>query len=292
MRFIDEDRFPLRLYGMVSGRGPAFERYCDNHLLDYGDRLTVRSVKFYLDGALGSRGAALIEEYSDDPGNHGLLRMGVDEFYGAVEDALDCGYQINTHAIGDRGNRILLDGYEAAGISPDGRHRDEHTQIVALEDIPRFQELGVIASFQPTHATSDKNMAEDRVGSYRIQGGYAWKTFLDQGTPIAFGSDFPVERSNPMLGFFAAVTRQGEDLQPEGGWYPEQRVTREAALHGFTLGAAYAAFQEEKLGSLSPGKHADFVVLSGDIMSVPTPRILETTVVATFIGGTAVYGSL
>ena len=292
-RFVDEDRFPLRNYAMIGWDAQeAFERYCNNHLIEYGDRLTVRSVKMYVDGALGSRGAALIEPYSDAPHNTGLVKMNADSLLGATERALDCGYQVNSHAIGDLGNRIVLDAYEAAGTTPEGRHRNEHSQIVALEDIPRFKELGVIASMQPTHATSDLNMAEDRVGPHRIQGGYAWRSFLDQGTPLAFGSDFAVEKPDPLLGFFASVTRQTEELTPEGGWYPEQSLTREETLYAFTMGSAYAAFQEDKLGSLSPGKWADFVVLSRDIMTIPAPQILETGVVATYLGGAPIHGGL
>ncbi len=291
-KFIDEDRFTVRMYAMVGGTGATFDALCNNHILDYGDHLTVRSVKLYLDGALGSRGAALLNEYTDDPGNKGLIRTSVEDFNGVVKQALDCGYQINTHAIGDRANRVLLEGYEAAGATPAGRHRDEHTQIVALEDIPRFQKLGIIASMQPTHATSDLNMAEDRLGPHRIKGGYAWRTLKDAGIPLAFGSDFPVEKSNPLDGFFASVTRQTQDLLPEGGWYPEERLTREETLAAFTKDNAFAAFQENQLGSLSPGKYADFVVLSSDIMTIPSPQILEATVVATFVGGEMIYGSL
>ena len=291
-RFIDEGRFTVRLYGMVAGGSSAFDEYCNNHLIDYGERLTIRSVKFALDGALGSRGAALIEDYSDDPGNRGLIRTTPEAFNERVQQAVNCGYQVNTHAIGDLGNRVLLDAYEMAGVTPEGRHRDEHTQIIELSEIERFIRLGIIASMQPTHATSDLNMAEDRLGPHRIKGGYAWRTLLDAGVPLAFGSDFPVEKANPLLGFFASVTRQTEDLLPEGGWYPEERLTREETLYAFTKGAAWAAFQDDQLGSLSPGKHADFVVLSNDIMTVPAPQILETEVVATFFGGNLIYGSL
>jgi len=291
-RFIDEERFTVRLYGMVGGTGSTFDQYCDNHLIDYGDRLTIRSVKLVLDGALGSRGAALIEEYSDDPGNHGLIRTTVEEFNIAVQQAVECGFQVNTHAIGDLGNRVLLDGYEMAGVTPEGRHRDEHTQIIELSEVERFKRLGIIASMQPTHATSDLNMAEDRLGPHRVKGGYAWKTLLDAGVPLAFGSDFPVEKSNPLLGFFASITRQTEDLFPEGGWYPEERLSREETLYAFTKGAAWAAFQDDQLGSLSPGNHADFVVLSQDIMSIAPPLILETEVVATAFAGKLIYGSL
>lgn len=291
-RFIDEDRFTVRMYAMVGGPGATFDAYCGNPLIDYGDKLTVRSVKLVLDGALGSRGAALLSDYSDHPGNQGLIRTSLEDFNATVQKALECGYQVNTHAIGDRANKVLLDGYELAGATPEGRHRDEHTQIIELEEIPRFKAMGIIASMQPTHATSDLNMAEDRLGSHRIKGAYAWRTLKDAGVPLAFGSDFPVEKSNPLEGFFASVTRQTKDLLPEGGWYPEERLTREETLSAFTLDAAFAAFDEAKLGSLTVGKWADFVVLSDDIMTIPSPQILQTKVVATFFGGKAIFGSL
>ena len=291
-RFIDENRFTVRMYAMVGGPGSTFDAYCNNHLLDYGDRLTVRSVKLVLDGALGSRGAALIDDYSDHPGNKGLIRTTVEDFNDTVQKALACGYQVNTHAIGDRANRVLLDGYEMAGATPEGRHRDEHTQIIELEEIPRFQKLGIIASMQPTHATSDLNMAEDRLGSHRIKGAYAWRTLKDAGIPLAFGSDFPVEKSNPLEGFFSSITRQTQELLPEGGWYPEERLTREETLKAFSLDGAFASFEENNLGSLSVGKFADFVVLSDDIMTIPPPQILSTKVVATFFGGKAIFGSI
>jgi predicted amidohydrolase YtcJ len=287
---IDEGWFDLRLYGMIGGRGETFDHFCENgHISQYGnDRLTVRSVKFYMDGALGSRGAALLDDYSDDPGNRGLLMQ---EPSGLVEDvrrAHECGFQINTHAIGDRGNRVVLDAY--AEVIPhealrDGRHRVEHAQVVALSDLKRFAELGVIASMQPTHATSDMYWAEDRVGGSRILGAYAWQTLLRNGARLAFGSDFPVEYVNPMYGLSAAVTRQDGDSWPEGGWYPEERVTREEALRGFTLDAAYAGFAEDQLGSITPGKWADFIVLDRDIMVVDADQIRDTVVLGTYIAG-------
>jgi len=290
-RFIDEDRFSVRMYAMIGGAGSTFDALCNQHIIDYGDFLTVRSVKLYLDGALGSRGAALLHDYADDPGNRGLLFVEPDEFSGVVQHAVACGYQVNTHAIGDRGNRVLLESYELASITPDMRPRNEHTQIIALEDIPRFQDLGIIASMQPTHATSDLNMAEDRLGPHRIKGGYAWRTLKEAGIPLAFGSDFPVERAHPLEGFFASITRQTRDLLPEGGWYPEERLTREETLEAFTQGGAFAAFQEDQLGSLSPGKWADFVVLSDDIMQIPPAQVLETSVIATVVGGKTIHGT-
>ncbi|PIQ61798.1 MAG: amidohydrolase [Bacteroidetes bacterium CG12_big_fil_rev_8_21_14_0_65_60_17] len=291
IRFADQGLLTLRVNAMVEP-GPAFDRYCNDHYAREDDLLSIRSVKIYLDGALGSRGAALMQEYSDDPGNHGLMRTAPADYADLVERALECGYQMNTHAIGDSANRLLLDTYEAAGISPDERHRNEHAQVLALDDIERFATLGIIASMQPTHATSDMYWAEDRLGPHRIKGAYAWRSLLDSGARLAFGSDFPVEQVNPMLGFHAALTRQDDQLWPEGGWYPDERLDREEILHAFTLGAAWSGFQDNITGSLEPGKWADFVVLDQDIMTVAPPAILDTRVEATFLAGRTVHGSL
>lgn len=287
-RFADEGRLSLRLYAMTEP-GPSFDAYCGAPLLGYRDVLTVRSVKLYLDGALGSRGAALLRDYSDDPGNRGLLRTGPSEFEDLVRRAVDCGYQVNTHAIGDSANRVLIDVYEAVGVRPDGRHRNEHTQVLDASDFARMAALGIVASVQPTHATSDMYWAEDRLGRGRVRGAYAWRTLLDSGVRLALGSDFPVERVDPLLGLHSAVTRQDSRHWPEGGWYADQVLTREEALRGFTIDAAWAAFQENDLGSLSPGKWADFVVLSSDVMTVAPPAILETRVLSTWLGGVPVY---
>ncbi len=288
---IEKGWFNIRLYGMISGRGPTFDQVCsDGPVLE--DRLTVRAVKFYIDGALGSRGAALIEPYTDAPETSGLLQITPREFTQDVEAAFACGFQVNTHAIGDLGNRVALDAYEKvmAAMGPSsGRHRIEHAQIVHPDDIPRFHELGIIAAMQPTHATSDMYWAEERVGADRLEGAYAWRSFLDAGVPLAFGSDFPVEQVNPLLGFYSAVTRQDAEGWPEEGWLPEQRVTREEALHAFTRGAAYAAFRENDLGSLESGKLADFVVLTRDIMTIPVREVLDTRIVATYLGGEMAY---
>lgn len=292
-RAIDEDRFDLRVYAMIGGSGTTFDQFCERGpLLDYGGRLTVRSVKLYIDGALGSRGAALLDEYADDPGNEGLLRTSPTAFARRVQRALECGFQVNTHAIGDEGNRVVLDAYEQAMQATGrtlGRHRIEHAQVVASEDLPRFAALGVVASMQPTHATSDMYWAEERLGPQRIEGAYAWRSFLEHGVHLAFGSDAPVESIDPLLGIYAATTRQDADGWPEGGWVPAQRLTREEALRAFTIDAAYAAFQEETTGSITPGKYADFVLLSRDIMTVPASELLETEVVATYLGGKPVY---
>ena len=290
-RFIREGRFPIRNYAMLNEQLLSWA--CGGEGLPApDDHLRVQSVKFYMDGALGSRGAALLEPYSDDVHNEGLLRMPPEVFRAAVERAMRCGLQVSTHAIGDRANRVVLDAYEAAIVATGGgpgRHRVEHAQVVALDDIPRFAALGVIASVQPTHATSDMPWAEDRVGPARVRGAYAWRRLLDAGARLALGSDFPVERVDPLLGFYAAVTRQDAEGRPPGGWYPDQRLTREEALRGFTLDAAYAAFMEDEVGSLEPGKWADFAVLSADVMTIPAPEILDTEVVATYLGGEKVY---
>ena len=287
----DNDELDMRIYAMTGGAGEVLDAI-GKPLRGYGnDRLEIASVKLYADGALGSRGAAMIEPYSDDAENRGLAFWTQDELDRMVAKANDMGFQVGIHAIGDLGNRMALDAFEAAqqGKPSALRHRVEHSQIIALEDIPRFSELGVIASMQPTHATSDMNMAEDRVGPERILGGYAWRRLLDAGAVIASGSDFPVELSNPFHGLYAAVTRQGRDGEPEDGWYSDQALTRAEALHSFTLAAAYAAHQEDRLGSLEPGKWADFIIIDRDYFTIPASEIDDIKVLQTWVGGEKVY---
>ena len=289
--FAASGRFPIRVYAMITPDeiGPFCDQTPDGIA---EDRVVARSVKLYADGALGSRGAALLADYADDAGNTGLLFRQPDALRTTVQAAMACGLQVNTHAIGDRANRVVLDAYEQAvartGGGP-GRHRVEHVQIVDLEDVPRFAALGVIASVQPTHATSDMPWAGERLGADRLRGAYAWRRLLDAGARLALGSDFPVERVDPLLGFHAAVTRQDADGLPAGGWYGNQVLTRAEALRGFTLDAAYAGFMEGEVGSIEPGKRADWVVFSQDLMSVPNEAILDTEVVATYVDGQAVY---
>ena len=289
--FAARGAFPIRNYAMVSA--DAYAAFCDAYPEGVDDdRLVVRSVKLYADGALGSRGAALIEDYHDDPGNTGLLIQTPEALTEIVTRAMACGLQVNTHAIGDRGARAVLDAYAdaiAATGGASGRHRVEHAQVVTLEDIERMADMGLVASVQPTHATSDMPWAEDRVGPDRVKGAYAWRRIVDAGAPLALGSDFPVERVPPLLGFYAAVTRQDAEGAPAGGWYGNQALTREEALHGFTLGAAHAGFMEDEVGSLEPGKRADFVVLSQDLMRVPPEAILATEVLVTVLDGAPVY---
>ncbi|MGH7622300.1 MAG: amidohydrolase family protein, partial [Gemmatimonadaceae bacterium] len=249
-------------------------------------------IKLYADGALGSRGAALLAPYSDDSGNVGLLVSTEQHLKERSIEALKHGFQVSTHAIGDRGNRNALDAYEAAldaVPTPDARLRVEHAQIISPEDIPRFAKLGVIPSMQASHQTSDMPWAERRLGPVRIHGAYAWRSLLNTGVIIPNGTDFPVEHVNPLITFHSAVTRQDAENQPPGGWYPDQRMTRTEALRSMTIWPAFAAFQENELGSITPGKYADFTIVDRDIMTVPAEDILGAHVVATYVGGSAVY---
>ena len=287
-------RYNLRNYVMVSADSADVDYYTNKGPRGdlYNGRIWVRAIKMYADGALGSRGAAMLQPYSDDPGNVGLLVTPQRELQRLADLALRKGFQVATHAIGDRGNRVALDVYDSAlrkNPVADHRFRIEHAQVISPADIPRFVQLGVIPSMQASHQTSDMGWAEDRVGHDRIKGAYAWRTLIDQGSIIPNGSDFPVEEVNPLLSFHAAITRQNPENQPAGGWYPEQKMTRDEALKAMTLWPAYAAFQEKILGSLSPGKYADFVVLDRDVMRVPDDEILKSTVLSTWLGGKAVY---
>lgn len=308
--FADQGALTTRIYAMIGGTGRDFDAFTHTTgeaetgyagptapISGYaGDRLYLKSVKIYSDGALGSRGAALLEEYSDDPGNLGLLLYPEEELFAMVDKAVSHGFQVGAHAIGDRANRVMLDIFERVfeKHGPDSgvqqlRHRIEHAQIVHPDDIPRYRELGIVAAMQPVHATSDMNMAEDRLGAERMEGAYAWRTFLDEGVVLAAGSDFPVELSNPFHGLYAAVTRQDQDGNPPGGWYPEERLSREEALHGFTLGAAWASHMKTVVGSLEPGKWADFILVDRDYFTVPESEIWQIEVQETWLAGERVY---
>lgn len=254
-------------------------------------RLSLTGVKIYSDGALGSRGAAMLEPYDDEPGNRGLLFYNQSEMNEQVLTAISNGFQANVHAIGDAANRQVLDALEEAinAYPESSRHRVEHAQVVAVEDIPRFAELGLIASMQPTHATSDKNMAQDRIGATRLEGAYAWRTFLDQGTIIAAGSDFPVEPVNPFFGIHASVTRQDRSDEPPGGWFSDEAMTLREALQAFTLDAAYAAKSESLYGSLEPGKLADFILIDRDPFQIPPSELDNIKVLETWVEGKKVF---
>ena len=284
----------LRLYVMIGDDSSALAHYMQvgPRSALYDGQVWVRAIKLYADGAMGSRGAALLEPYSDDPNNTGLLLSAPAHIRDVADRALKAGFQVNTHAIGDRGNRVVLDAYEGAlkaNPTADHRFRVEHAQIINYDDIPRFATLGVIPSMQASHQTSDMYWIGKRLGPTRVLGAYAWRSLINSGVIIPNGSDFPVEDVNPLISFHAAIARQDARDWPAGGWFPEQRMTREEALRSMTLWPAYAAFQEKDMGTLTPGKYADFVVLDQDIMRVPAELVLKTKVIATYVGGKSVF---
>jgi len=282
---------PLRIYAMALGKAAAGQAVPEGGTIE-GKLFTLRAVKFWLDGALGSRGAALNSPYSDEPTQKGLLLIEPAELQKRATSLMERGYQIAVHAIGDRANTLALDILSKAAADAkvkDPRNRIEHAQILSREDIPRFAQLGIIASMQPTHATSDMRWAEQRVGRERIAGAYAWKSLLDAGAHLAFGSDFPVEDPNPLLGLYAARTRQDARGYPPGGWLPEQRLDGEQALLAFTVGAAYAAFAEEARGRLRPGMDGDFTALSVDPVGDPPEKLLSGKALLTVVAGRVAY---
>ena len=302
----DEGRLKLQVYAMVAASQAGLEWIEGNRpIVGYGadHQLTVRTVKLFADGALGSRGAWLLAPYADRP-----LDDGANPYFGLpvtppdtlrkqVAAAMSRGYQVATHAIGDRGNRETLDAYEAAARSYAPRTlealraRIEHAQVLSAQDVPRFARLGVIASMQPTHATSDMRWADRRIGVERLRGSYAWASLLRSGARLAFGSDFPVEAPDPLAGIHAAVTRQDAHGEPIGGWNASERVTRMEAVRGFTEWAAYAAFEENVKGTLAVGKRADLVVLSRDILTCEPAEILTTRIEMTLVGGEVVFSA-
>jgi len=295
-KMVEEDSLPLRVYAMLGGSNRKLPNYfVQERVIGYGDRrFTFRALKMGVDGALGSRGAALLQPYSDDPKNSGITTMSGDQLEETTREALRRGFQVCVHAIGDRGNRMVLDRFEralAAVPVQDPRLRIEHAQILSPEDIPRFGKLGIIASMQPIHATSDMPWVPARLGPDRLTGAYAWKSLLDASARLAFGSDAPNDDANPFKGLFAAVTRQSESLAPEGGWLPEQRLSREEALRGFTISAAYAAFEEGEKGTITPGKLADLVVTDRDYFEVPEAEIGKLVAEMTILGGKVVYSA-
>jgi len=288
---IRERRMPLRLYAMLDGadkvlvedwlrRGPQ---------IDPAHQLTIRAFKLFADGALGSRGASLLEPYSDAQQTKGVAITSGPDVYDLTHRALARGFQVCTHAIGDAANHSVLDAYERAlrdsPASRDSRLRIEHAQVLAPEDIPRFAKLGIIASMQPVHCTSDMPWAENRLGPRRIKGAYAWCTVLETGAHVPFSSDFPGETLNPFYGIYAAITRQDPHGNPPDGWHPEQKVSLQQALRGYTVEAAYAEFEENTKGSIENGKLADFTVIDKDITKLQPRDILSIQVLKTFIGG-------
>jgi predicted amidohydrolase YtcJ len=295
-RLLERGHFPFRNYAAIDGRwGDLWAEYRERGPETLGDaRLIVAAIKLWADGALGSRGAALHDSYcddADDPGNKGLVLIPPDEIERLTLEAIRHGFQVCVHAIGDRANTLTLDAFERALRRipcRDHRLRIEHAQVLAERDIPRFARLGVLASMQATHCTSDMAWAADRLGPERLRGAYAWRSLLATGVLIAGGSDFPVESPNPFHGIYAAVTRRprsGEDR----GWQPEQCMTRDEAVRSFTTWNAYASHREGDLGSLEPGKRADLVVLSDDVFICPEEGIKDIRPLLTLVGGQVVF---
>jgi predicted amidohydrolase YtcJ len=297
-RLAEDGALPLRVYATVSPEPDSLAAFFAKGVrVGGGSRLlTVRAIKAYADGALGSRGAALLADYSDEPGKRGLLVTPPERLEAIARQARASGWQLWIHAIGDRGNRLSLDAFRRAASAPAppgsvSRPRIEHAQVVAPEDVPRFGREGVIASMQPVHATSDMPWAEARVGPARIAGAYAWRTLKRAGARLAGGSDFPVESENPLHGFYAAVTRQDLRGQPSGGWRPAERLTRAEALALFTSDAAWAAFEEGSRGKIAPGFAADLTVFAKDPMTAPEGEIPTIPVVLTVVDGRVAWSS-
>lgn len=297
-KLADEGKLKVRLWAMISGSDSTLlnEYYESGPAIGLGnDFLTIRSIKLYTDGALGSRGAWLLEEYSDMPGEFGHQTTPMEYIYETSLKALESGLQVCAHAIGDRANREVLDNYEKAfrekpEFAKDPRFRIEHAQHLSAADIPRFGELGVIPAMQAIHMASDRPWAIERLGEKRIiEGAYVWRKLLDSGARIVNGSDAPVEPVNPIASFYASVSRKTLTGEPEGGYEADQKMTREEALRSYTLDAAYGAFEEDIKGSIEKGKLADFSVFSQNLMIVPEDQILATQVDMTIVGGKVLY---
>lgn len=294
-----EGKIKLRIYKVLSAPGKEAQRLLSEGPIigEYGNRLTVRALKFYADGSLGSRSAALLAPYSDAPDTSGFLTVKEENLLPVLEEALRKGIQCETHAIGDKGNRFILDEYEKAlsAVPPNQRKiaeprwRVEHSQIVNPIDIPRFAKLGIIPSMQASHAIGDLHFAPARLGMKRLEGAYAWNSFIKSGVVVPGGSDAPVERGEPMIEFYAAVARKDIRGYSGEGWHPEEAVSRDQALKMLTIWPAYAAFEEKLRGTIEVGKLADLTVLSADIMKIPEMEILKTHCVMTVIGGEVVY---
>ena len=300
-RLYRDGKIKIRIYKTISGPSPDATRLIEQgaSIGEFGGLFTVRGIKVVMDGALGSRGAALLAPYTDDARTVGLITTDTVALKTMLAAALRAGIQVETHAIGDRGNRLTLDFYERAmqEVPADQRKikeprwRDEHSQIVNPADIPRFKQLGVIASMQPSHAIGDLYFAPARLGLERLAGAYAWQSMIMLGVPVAGGSDAPVERGEPMIEFYAAVARKDLDGRSGEGWHPEEKVTRQQALKMFTLWPAFAAFEEDQRGTIETGKLADLTILSADIMTIPEAQIPKTRTVMTVINGEIVSGA-
>ncbi|MBY0504928.1 MAG: amidohydrolase [Bryobacteraceae bacterium] len=293
-RLVAKKALPVRAYAMVGGTGELWDEVRKQGPVT-GDHFSLRAIKLVSDGAMGSRGAAFWQPYSDDKSNSGLLILSKEQIAEASKQALDAGFQVAVHAIGDKANSTVLEAFaeafKAKGITGknDKRFRIEHAQVIRLPDFALFGQYDVIASIQSTHATSDMRWAAQRLGPDRLQGAWATNRFLKAGARIANGSDFPVEDPNPIWGFYAAFTRQDHQGNPPGGFLPDQVLSRERALQSFTLDGAYASFEENLKGSITVGKLADFVMLDRDIMSVAPKEVIGAKVKLTVLGGEVVY---
>ena len=295
---LEEGKLKLRLYSMLSGGDAELLQhyYANGPEIGLGnDFLTIRSIKLYSDGALGSRGAWLLEEYTDMPGEHGHSTTPIEDIYKVCEEALENGFQICTHAIGDRANQEVLNQYQKAFEqtdcnSSDFRFRIEHAQHLHPDDIPRFNAMGVIPAMQAIHMSSDRPWAIDRLGQQRIEdGAYVWQKLIQSGAKVINGTDAPVEPVNPIECFYASVSRKTLKGIPPGGFEPDQKMTRGQALKSYTLDAAFGAFEEDIKGSIEPGKYADFTVFNQDLMEVPEEKLLDTKVIMTVINGEIVF---
>lgn len=285
----EDGSLKMRIYAMLSDESGNLDHYFQNGPL-IKERLTVRSVKVYADGALGSRGASLLAPYSDQPDNMGFLLNSFSHFDSIAGLCYENGFQMNTHCIGDSANRVLISIYaKYLKTTNDLRWRIEHAQVVNEEDLQKFEDYTIIPSVQPTHATSDMYWAEDRLGEERIHDAYSYQKLLQEMGILALGTDFPVEKIDPMLTFYAAVARKDVKGYPEGAFLADQKLSRKEALMGMTIWAALSNFEENEKGSLEVDKLADFVILEGDIMKLPEEKLLEVKVVSTFINGEEVY---
>ncbi len=283
-------QLPIRVYAMLASGSADYEKLFKKGHLNIENHFMVRSVKLMIDGALGSYGAILHEPYSDKPEMRGAYVQTPEQIKTKLDELTKADFQANVHAIGDRGNTEVIDLLTRNHMKTSKlRHRVEHAQILRLQDISKFKQHGLIASMQPTHATSDMNMAEDRVGSERIKGAYAWQKLFDAGVVVASGSDFPVELINPFHGLHAAVTRQNHNNQPAGGWYVDEALSVEQALQSFTINAAFAAHADAFSGSLEEGKQADFIVVDQDIFTIDPKDIWKTEVLETWVGGKRIF---
>ncbi|WNC71085.1 amidohydrolase [Thalassotalea psychrophila] len=283
------DEMTIRINAMIYADDKNItQHFANGPFASEDQKLTINSVKISADGALGSRGAALINDYSDMPHHRGLLLHSESDLTKLMKQSMQAGFQVNTHAIGDNANKLVIDNYEQLIKQTNTkhlRHRVEHAQVLQLTDIPRFAEIGIIASMQATHATSDKNMAEDRLGSERIKGAYAWRSLIKAKAIIAAGSDFPVEYPNPFYGLHASVTRQDRNNQPSDGWYGNEGMTVSEAFKSFTIDAAYSGHQENVIGSIEANKKADFILIDQNIFNIDAKDIWKTKVLNTWVNG-------